>query len=198
MGYFEYTNWENSSRPGNDRTFLQLHKESQGSLTGAKAVNTSRSSALWALLLLAPSVSAVDSSKRISQYAHTAWRMQDGYFSGAPHAITQTADGYIWIGTQNELLRFDGVQFTKWSPPAGSQLPPSRIWRMLGSSEGSLWVGTDSGLAHWNNKELVVLPDALGQVNSIIEKPNGEIWFSHIERAGDSGAVCRVISDRPK
>jgi hypothetical protein len=34
-----------------------------------------------------------------SQCAHTAWRIQDGVFSGAPNAITQTTDGYLWIGT---------------------------------------------------------------------------------------------------
>jgi len=50
---------------------------------------------------------AVDPSRHISQYAHTTWRIQDGVFSGAPHAITQTTDGYLWIGTEAGLLRFD-------------------------------------------------------------------------------------------
>ena len=54
---------------------------------------------------------ALDADRRISQYAHTAWRTQDGAFSGTPNAIMQTADGYIWIGTQAGLVRFDGVRF---------------------------------------------------------------------------------------
>ena len=55
----------------------------------------------FGLLVLFPIYAfATDPDNRITQYAHTTWRTQDGYFSGAPHAITQTADGYIWIGTQ--------------------------------------------------------------------------------------------------
>jgi ligand-binding sensor domain-containing protein len=113
-------------------------------------LNASRLLPLWLLILFTSKVMAVDPNKRLTQYAHTAWRLQDGLFSGAPHAITQTRDGYLWIGTQNELLRFDGVRLSKWDPPAGAQLPPSRIWTLLASRDGSLWIGTDSGLAHWN------------------------------------------------
>jgi Signal transduction histidine kinase len=153
-------------------------------------------STLW--LFFALPVSAVDASKRITQYAHTAWRMQDGFFSGVPQAITQTKDGYIWIGTQNELLRFDGVRLARWTPPTGSQLPPAKIWALLGSRDGSLWIGTNSGLAHWNNQKLVILPDALGTISSIIERSNGEIWFSLVQVFRQTGAVCQVIGDRTK
>ena len=41
----------------------------------------------------------VDPSRHITQYAHTAWRVQEGIFGGTPNAITQTPDGYLWIGT---------------------------------------------------------------------------------------------------
>jgi signal transduction histidine kinase/ligand-binding sensor domain-containing protein len=162
------------------------------------SVNASRLLPLWLLIFFTSKVMAVDPNKRITQYAHTAWRLQDGLFSGAPHAITQTRDGYLWIGTQNELLRFDGVRLSKWDPPAGAQLPPSRIWTLLGSRDGSLWIGTDSGLAHWNNRELVTPPAADGHVNSIIERQNGEIWFSRVQRFQQNGAVCKVLGERIK
>jgi len=55
-------------------------------------------SVLFLLLGLNP-LWAVDPSRHISQYGHTAWRIQDGVFSGTPHAITQTTDGYLWIGS---------------------------------------------------------------------------------------------------
>lgn len=63
------------------------------------------------------SASSGDPSRRISQYAHTAWRIRDGAFAGAPSAITQTTDGYVWIGTISGLLRFDGVRFVRWTLP---------------------------------------------------------------------------------
>src|ERR1700758_1569527 len=43
---------------------------------------------------------ALDPTSHISQYGHSIWRVQDGYFGGTPTAITQTTDGYIWIRTQ--------------------------------------------------------------------------------------------------
>ena len=47
--------------------------------------------------------SALDPDRRISQYAHSAWRMQDGPFGSAPNTITQTTDGYVWIGTMSGI-----------------------------------------------------------------------------------------------
>src|ERR1700683_17203 len=54
---------------------------------------------------------ALDPHRLISQYAHTVWRVQDG-FPRSPIAITQTSDGYIWIAAGTGLLRFDGVRMT--------------------------------------------------------------------------------------
>ena len=49
--------------------------------------------------IITSQVSSLDPTKRISQYVHTAWRIQDGVLPGLPEAITQTTDGYLWIGT---------------------------------------------------------------------------------------------------
>lgn len=167
-------------------------------LTKLISVNGSRLFPLWLFIFFTSKMMAVDPNKRITQYAHAAWRLQDGFFNGAPHAITQTRDGYLWIGTQNELLRFDGVRISKWDPPDGSQLPPSRIWTLLASRDGSLWIGTDSGLAHWDNRKLITFPTTDGQVDSIIERPNGEIWFSRVQRSHRNGGVCKVLGERTK
>jgi hypothetical protein len=51
------------------------------------------------------------------------WRIQDGYLPGPPEDIAQTTDGYLWIGTDAGLLRFDGVRFVPWVSPNGEQLP---------------------------------------------------------------------------
>jgi ligand-binding sensor domain-containing protein len=83
--------------------------------------------------------------------------MQDGVFRGAPNAIAQTSDGYIWIGTESELLRFDGVRFTRWTSPDGTKLPSLEIDSLLGARDGSLWIGTRAGLSHlgkWAYRQL--------------------------------------------
>jgi ligand-binding sensor domain-containing protein len=56
--------------------------------------------------LQASSAWAADPARHITQYAHTAWRMQDGAFNSAPWTIVQTPDGYMWIGTADGVLQF--------------------------------------------------------------------------------------------
>jgi hypothetical protein len=97
------------------------------------AINQSRSirlgfstTSLKVVALLALSalpLSTLAQEQRLSQYAHRAWLMRDGFFSGSPNAITQTTDGYIWIGTASGLFRFDGSRFERWSSPDGKKLP---------------------------------------------------------------------------
>ena len=53
---------------------------------------------------------ALDPALDISQYAHTAWKVRDGFAKGFIYAIAQTPDGYLWLGTEFGLLRFDGVR----------------------------------------------------------------------------------------
>src|SRR5580692_3706584 len=88
---------------------------------------------------------ALDPHRLISQYAHTVWRVQDG-LPRAPNAITQTRDGYIWIAAGKELLRFDGVRMT--SIPTQNSFPTTsgRVNSLLGTRDGSLWMGTYDGL----------------------------------------------------
>ncbi|HEY6850143.1 MAG TPA: two-component regulator propeller domain-containing protein, partial [Terracidiphilus sp.] len=127
------------------------------------------------LLLAGESCLAVDSSKQITQFAHTAWRMQDGYFSGTATAIVQTNDGYIWIGTEGGLLRFDGTHFVEWNPPDAKQLSGG-IYSLLAGSDGSLWIGTGTHLARLKDGHLINYLDNLGRINSILEDRTGTVW----------------------
>jgi ligand-binding sensor domain-containing protein len=139
-----------------------------------------------------PAALALDPGLRISQYAHTAWRVRDGTFAGAPSAITQTTDGYIWIGTLAGLLRFDGVRFAPFVPPAGQHLPNPAVISLLGATDGSLWIGTASGLAQWKNGKLVTFPETAGRVNSIYEDRDGTIWIARSRT--QAGGVCKVAA----
>src|SRR6202162_1081984 len=132
---------------------------------------------LGLLLLGVNPANALDPERPISQYAHTVWRIEDGVFSGAPHAITQTTDGYLWIGTEAGLVRFDGVQFVPWTPPDGNHLPSSNVISLLGARDGSLWIGMEGGLSHWDNQHLTNYLIKPERINSIIQDRNGTVWF---------------------
>jgi ligand-binding sensor domain-containing protein len=118
---------------------------------------TSIAAAAITFLLVTQSATALDPTSHISQYGHSVWRVQDGYFGeAATTSITQTTDGYIWVGTAAGLYRFDGVSFVRWSSPFGEELPSSNVLSLLGARDGNLWISTLRGLAHLVQDRLTV------------------------------------------
>src|SRR5580692_6024086 len=83
-----------------------------------------------------PCASALNPSLDINQYAHKAWTVREGFFPGAVNAIAQTPDGYLWLGTEFGLLRFDGIRAVPWQPPAGEHLPGGSIRGLLAARDG--------------------------------------------------------------
>ena len=154
-----------------------------------------RSIALSLLLLcFGTSVWAVDPSQRITQYAHTAWRIQDGIFSGEPTAIAQTTNGYLWIGTPNGLMRFDGVRFSPWVSVDGQPLSQS-VYSLLADRDGSLWAGTGGGIVNVKGGALNKFPGAHGRVNSIIQDGRGVVWFTRSRVRDGGGPLCSVAAN---
>jgi signal transduction histidine kinase/ligand-binding sensor domain-containing protein len=121
--------------------------------------------------------SALSPSLDINQHAHTAWTAREGFFKGIITSIAQTPDGYLWLGTQFGLLRFDGVRFVAWQPPAGENLPSNLIRNVLASRDGRLWIGTTEGLASWKDGNLTRYPElAEWDVQGLLEDREGTIW----------------------
>lgn len=151
-----------------------------------------------ALLLVAAPGFALNPKRQLTQYAHSAWRIEDGAFSSTPTAIAQTADGYLWIGTGAGLVRFDGQRFVRWEPPAGQQLPSASINSLLGARDGSLWIGTPAGLARWRDGGLLNYTTGVGHINAIVEAPDGHVWFARSRPTEASGPICRVEGDKAR
>jgi len=158
-----------------------------------KSILLWRTVALFLLAALAANLSsALNPSKQISQYAHTAWRTQDGLFSGTPIVIAQTADGYLWIGTNIGLVQFDGVRFVPWNPPAGQRLLDPRIFALLGTRDGSLWIGTGYSVSQLKNGELVNYPQISGRILSLLEDDEGTVWLVRTQITDAMGPLCRI------
>lgn len=87
----------------------------------------------------APVALALDSQKSITQFVHTAWTDKDGAPANIT-AITQTKDGYLWLGTPTGLVSFDGIRFVHFEARAGEDLPAKTIRSLLASRDGSLWM----------------------------------------------------------
>lgn len=137
---------------------------------------------------------AAPPDERISQYGHTVWRIQDGYFGGTVSAITQTTDGYIWVGTGAGIFKFDGVRFVRWSEQSGEQPVLSRVLRLVSARDGSLWIGTESGLAHIVNNRLILHQKNEGWlINSIMEGRDGKIWITRMRPDDKTHSFCQVL-----
>src|SRR6202451_3608893 len=163
----------------------------------AQLLNLSLSRGLFLLLVLASTAWAVDPHTLISQYGHTAWRIQDGFLSN-PGAIAQTTDGYIWIGVLGGLVRFDGVKFTPWAAPNGQSLAGSGISYLLAGRDGSLWIGTYGGLSRLKDGKLfnyTTTPNSPG-INHIIEDHAGTIWVTRYRVNDGKGSLCQVEADK--
>ena len=147
---------------------------------------------LASLLLVAlPAAHALDPDRRISQYGHTVWRIQDGAIS-PPTNIAQTTDGFLWIATAQGLMRFDGVRFVQWQPPQGQNLPGTHFSALLGSRDGSLWIGTTRGLARWKDGQLRTYTDLQhpAPIAAIIEDDSGTIWATRYGPNAREAPLC--------
>jgi signal transduction histidine kinase/ligand-binding sensor domain-containing protein len=130
------------------------------------------------LLAMPRCARALDSPLDVSQYAHTAWKVRDGFTKGLISSIAQTPDGYLWLGTEFGLLRFDGIRATPWLPPGGEQLPSSYISNLLVARDGTLWIATPKGVASWKDGKLTQYPEVAGSLTtSFLEDREGTIWF---------------------
>jgi ligand-binding sensor domain-containing protein len=131
---------------------------------------------------------ALDPSLDISQYAHTAWTIQEGFFKGSISSIAQTPDGYLWLGTEFGLVRFDGARPAPWTPPGGDRLPSGRIGALLSGRTGTLWIGAAAGLASWDGAKVTRYPEFdANHVLSILEDRGGTVWV------GGTRAQCHKV-----
>ena len=122
---------------------------------------------------------ALNPALDVSQYAHTAWKTVEGFSKGLIRSIAQTPDGYLWLGTEFGLLRFDGVRAVPWEPPQWEHLPSSDIRSLQGARDGRLWIGTFSGLASWKDGKLTHYSELDGQtIEALLE--DREIGRAHV------------------
>ena len=117
--------------------------------------------------------------------------IREGFFRGNIYSIAQTPDGYLWLGTEFGLLRFDGNRSIAWQPPAGQQLPGNSVTKVLVTRDGTLWIGTDAGLVSWNGGKLTGYPELDKQfVPSLLEDRKGTVWAGTL--GSPNGRLCAI------
>src|SRR5947209_18476183 len=97
-----------------------------------------------AALLLSPPASALESAKALTQYAHANWSLDQGLPQSSVYALAQTPDGFLWLGTEEGLVRFDGVEFTVYDRAHVEALAENAIRALAVDAAGDLWIGLAS------------------------------------------------------
>ena len=92
------------------------------------------------LLCLAHTAAAIDPNRDLSQYIHDQWGTSKGFPGGQVYAITQTSDGYLWIGAEKGLVRFDGLNFHLFQHANTPVIPVGPIRSLVADSQGALWI----------------------------------------------------------
>jgi signal transduction histidine kinase/ligand-binding sensor domain-containing protein/CheY-like chemotaxis protein len=131
------------------------------------------------LLLSQPwAASALNPKTLISQYSANRWSTSDGLPQTSVFAVAQTADGYIWLATEEGVVRFDGVRFTVFDT-TNSALTDSSIIALLASRDGALWIQTSDSLFRYEAG--IIRPVCSGRAIGLSSSPMledrwGAIW----------------------
>ncbi len=115
-----------------------------------------------------------------ARFVIRGWKTGAGLPQNTVNAMLQTRDGYLWLGTQAGLARFDGVRFTVLGLSDG--LPSIQVRVLLQDQAGDLWIGTTGGgLSRLRNGcfETFSAEHGLADVNvtALAEDVQGRLWI---------------------
>ena len=135
---------------------------------------------LLSLLLSSWNLLALNPSKALTQYTRTVWTQAQGLPQDTIRAITQTQDGYLWLGTNEGLSRFDGYEFVTFAKDDNS-LPGNAVTDLVASQTGALWIGTAGGLTRYSDGRFTTFTpkDGMpaGSVTALAEDHSGVLWI---------------------
>ena len=130
-------------RPGQPHFLLTANRALQPPLTAANLRSQRRFSLLLALLTAAGSPTSGQSVAPATAYVRENWTVADGLPINTITALIQTRDGYLWLGTNDGVARFDGVRFTVYNADNTRQIPSNRIVSLHEDRAGVLWILTE-------------------------------------------------------
>src|ERR1700743_473238 len=83
---------------------------------------------------------AASPDQALSQYVYDSWGIEKGFPNETITSIAQTSDGYLWIGTDKSLIRFDGLNFQKYPQAIPASFPINAVQSLVSDDKGNLWI----------------------------------------------------------
>src|SRR5262249_4404988 len=97
---------------------------------------------------------ALAPNRTLTQYLHRIWQLPQGLPDATVTSILQTDDGYLLLGTETGLVRFDGVRFSEINGGSSGPLKGAWIRHILEDRQHVLWIGT-------NDAAFIRLPNSI-------------------------------------
>jgi ligand-binding sensor domain-containing protein/two-component sensor histidine kinase len=130
-----------------------------------------------------------------TEYLVDVWGTDEGLPNNTVTGIAQTPDGYLWCGTYDGVVRFDGVRFVRIGPDDATNQQANRIQCLLVDRRGQLWMGTDgAGVLRYADGIFTAFAERTGSsqnaVRSIAEDAAGNLWL------GTRGGLGRLTEGK--
>jgi len=135
-----------------------------------------------AALSFVVSASALDPTRAVSEYLHNSWGTEKGWPGGSITAIAQTSDGYLWIGTDKGLVRFDGLNFHQFERAHPDPILIGPVRELLADASDNLWIllqNTQVFRYHNGNFELI-RGEAENGTTAIAQGTSGAVLLSSL------------------
>jgi ligand-binding sensor domain-containing protein/AraC-like DNA-binding protein len=186
-------NHDNTLSPGADKNEQKFLQGGPGGAVFSKSAPPGRRRQinfkvlLIVVLLFYCSLWGLDPEKRVEQYLVDQWQTADGLPSNSIFSITQTPDGYLWILTSKDLVRFDGIKFETVPVPGKEKIGPGEtitLDTIFVDRAGILWIGSSAGLISYRCQtgQFKRFTGADGLTNDriryISEDMKGNTWIS--------------------
>ncbi|HXJ13715.1 MAG TPA: two-component regulator propeller domain-containing protein [Candidatus Limnocylindrales bacterium] len=135
-----------------------------------------------ALAFSVPFAHALDPNLLLSQYMRERWGSEKGFTGGAVTALAQTPDGYLWIGTEKNLIRFDGFRFQTFSQAAPTTFPIGPVQALASDAQGNLWILLQSTKILRYREGKFELGRELAEfgITSLLKRKDGSVLFASL------------------
>ncbi|MDP8988722.1 MAG: histidine kinase [Acidobacteriota bacterium] len=150
----------------------------------------------WLVLALGCGSTALglNPDHKLTQYLHRTWQTQAGLAQASIHVITQSHDGYLWVGTQSGVARFDGVEFQPVRALEANFL--GELWArgMVEDTVGRLWITTnDFHLVRVSGSDVKVFTEKDGlsarDFSCLVPGSSGDMW------ACTTAGLAHIVGD---
>jgi len=152
---------------------------------------------LWGAVFFACPLLALDPAKALSQYDCRSWTRQQGLPASAVNAVIQAKDGFLWVGTQKGLVRYDGIEFKTIPLPQTPLLRNQIISCLAPAADGGLWfgvAGSGFGAYHQATGFSLVTNESWVSVQmlttAVRETSDGALWV-----CSRAGTARRISAD---